>query len=93
MLLLEIYVDDEAKLTLHGLVQKNKERVDEQKKKERVDEGQSSEDASDTKEEGKEERVIVLRPLNMEDMRQPRSMCNNLVEKCQSFSKEICIWY
>ncbi|KAI7991353.1 ATPase family AAA domain-containing protein 1-A [Camellia lanceoleosa] len=49
---------------------KNKERVDEQKKKERVDEGQSSEDASDTKEEGKEERVIVLRPLNMEDMRQ-----------------------
>ncbi|KAI8009281.1 hypothetical protein LOK49_LG06G01719 [Camellia lanceoleosa] len=70
--------------------EKNKERVDEQKNKERVDEGELK--MLDTKEGGKEERVIVTRPLNMEDMRRPRSMCNNLVEKCQSFSKEICFW-
>ncbi|XP_010251600.1 PREDICTED: uncharacterized protein LOC104593453 isoform X2 [Nelumbo nucifera] len=36
-------------------------------------EGQNSEEASDTKEEGKEERVITLRPLNMEDMRQAKN--------------------
>ncbi|KAL7183697.1 hypothetical protein ACSBR2_025974 [Camellia fascicularis] len=64
---------------------KNKERVDEQKKKEIVDEAQSSEDASDTNEEGKEERVIALRPLNMEDMRQAKN------QVAASFATEGCI--
>uniref|UniRef100_F6H6J7 AAA+ ATPase domain-containing protein n=1 Tax=Vitis vinifera TaxID=29760 RepID=F6H6J7_VITVI len=43
------------------------------KKKQKADEGKSSEDASDTREEAKGERVIVLRPLNMEDMRQAKN--------------------
>ena len=44
-----------------------------QKKLQKADEGKSSEDASDTKEEAKGEKVIVLRPLNMEDMRQAKN--------------------
>ena len=44
-----------------------------QKKKQKADEGKSSEDASDTREEAKGEKVIVLRPLNMEDMRQAKN--------------------
>ena len=44
-----------------------------QEKKQKADEGQSSEDASDAKEEAKEEKEIVLRPLNMEDMRQAKN--------------------
>ncbi|GFY83295.1 P-loop containing nucleoside triphosphate hydrolases superfamily protein [Actinidia rufa] len=43
------------------------------KKKQKAEEGQSTDDASDPKEEGKEERVITLRPLNMEDMRQAKN--------------------
>ena len=39
----------------------------------KADEGKSSEDASDTREEAKGEKVIVLRPLNMEDMRQAKN--------------------
>ncbi|XAR71678.1 Adenosinetriphosphatase [Bertholletia excelsa] len=49
------------------------ERLKDMKKKQKAEEGQSTEDASDTKEEGKEERVITLRPLNMEDMRQAKN--------------------
>ena len=44
-----------------------------QKKKQKAEEGQSTDGASDPKEEGKEERVIILRPLNMEDMRQAKN--------------------
>ncbi|CAK9176935.1 unnamed protein product [Ilex paraguariensis] len=40
--------------------------------KQKTEEGQSSEDASDRK-EGREERAIILRPLNMEDMRQAKN--------------------
>ncbi|RVW94552.1 ATPase family AAA domain-containing protein 1-A [Vitis vinifera] len=46
---------------------------EDKKKKQKDDEGKSSEDASDTKEEAKGEKVIVLRPLNMEDMRQAKN--------------------
>ena len=42
-------------------------------KKQKSEEGTSSEDAADTKEEGKEESVIILRPLNMDDMRQAKN--------------------
>lgn len=40
--------------------------------KQKAEEGKSSEDASSTKED-KEEKVIALRPLNMEDMRQAKN--------------------
>uniref|UniRef100_A0A5B6Z620 AAA+ ATPase domain-containing protein n=1 Tax=Davidia involucrata TaxID=16924 RepID=A0A5B6Z620_DAVIN len=49
------------------------ERLKDMKRKQRAEEGQTSEDASDTKEEGKEEKVITLRSLNMEDMRQAKN--------------------
>ncbi|KAA8539987.1 hypothetical protein F0562_026679 [Nyssa sinensis] len=49
------------------------ERLKDMRKKQKAEEGQSSEDASDTKEEGKEEKEITLRPLNMEDMRQAKN--------------------
>ncbi|XP_057473254.1 uncharacterized protein LOC130761723 isoform X1 [Actinidia eriantha] len=49
------------------------ERLKDVKKKQKAEEGQSTDDASDPKEEGKEERVITLRPLNMEDMRQAKN--------------------
>ncbi|CAH2049307.1 unnamed protein product, partial [Thlaspi arvense] len=47
------------------------ERLKEREKK--AEEGKSVEDASNTKEENKEERAITLRPLNMEDMRHARN--------------------
>ncbi|KAL0403193.1 UNVERIFIED_CONTAM: Spastin [Sesamum radiatum] len=49
------------------------EREKDKEKKQRDKEGQSSEDASAPKEETKEEKVISLRPLNMEDMRQAKN--------------------
>lgn len=49
------------------------ERKKDLKKKQRADEGQSAEGHSDEKEEAAEERVIALRPLNMEDMRQAKN--------------------
>ncbi|KAF9671201.1 hypothetical protein SADUNF_Sadunf12G0022800 [Salix dunnii] len=49
------------------------ERVKDKEKKQKSEEGTSSEDAADTKEEGKEESVIILRPLNMDDMRQAKN--------------------
>eukprot|EP00258_Populus_trichocarpa_P026715 XP_024442734.1 ATPase family AAA domain-containing protein 1-A-like [Populus trichocarpa] len=49
------------------------ERVKDKEKKQKAEEGTSSEDAADTKEEGKEESVIILRPLNMDDMRQAKN--------------------
>ncbi|CAL9008780.1 unnamed protein product [Prunus brigantina] len=42
-------------------------------KKKREAQGKSTEDASETKEEEKEDREITLRALNMEDMRQARN--------------------
>ncbi|KAJ6687623.1 P-LOOP CONTAINING NUCLEOSIDE TRIPHOSPHATE HYDROLASES SUPERFAMILY PROTEIN [Salix koriyanagi] len=49
------------------------ERVKDKEKKQKDEEGSSSEDAADSKEEGKEENVIILRPLNMDDMRQAKN--------------------
>ncbi|KAL0318061.1 UNVERIFIED_CONTAM: Spastin [Sesamum angustifolium] len=49
------------------------ERLKDKEKKQRDVEGESSKDASATKEETKEEKVISLRPLNMEDMRQAKN--------------------
>ncbi|XWS37910.1 hypothetical protein CRYUN_Cryun19dG0085800 [Craigia yunnanensis] len=49
------------------------ERLKNLEKKRREEAGKSSEDASEIKEENKEERVITLRPLNMEDMRQAKN--------------------
>ncbi|XP_034925648.1 uncharacterized protein [Populus alba] len=49
------------------------ERVKDKEKKQKAEEGTSSEDAAHTKEEGKEESVIILRPLNMDDMRQAKN--------------------
>ncbi|XVF53495.1 hypothetical protein PTKIN_Ptkin05aG0103700 [Pterospermum kingtungense] len=49
------------------------ERLKDLEKKKREEAGNSSEDASETKEENKEERVITLRPLNMEDLRQAKN--------------------
>ncbi|KAL9374851.1 hypothetical protein Peur_031730 [Populus x canadensis] len=49
------------------------ERVKDKEKKQKAEEGTSSEDAADTTEEGKEESVIILRPLNMDDMRQAKN--------------------
>ncbi|XP_038687274.1 katanin p60 ATPase-containing subunit A1 isoform X2 [Tripterygium wilfordii] len=48
------------------------ERTKDLEKQQQVAEGQHSEDVSDTK-EGKEERVITLRPLNMEDFKQAKN--------------------
>ncbi|XP_044468134.1 calmodulin-interacting protein 111-like isoform X2 [Mangifera indica] len=54
-----------------------KERMKDMERKKREAAGKSSEGASDTKEggkeESKEERVIELRPLNMEDLRQAKN--------------------
>ncbi|KAA3459898.1 spastin [Gossypium australe] len=49
------------------------ERLKDQERKRREEASKNSEDASDTKEENEEERVIALRPLNMEDMRQAKN--------------------
>ena len=65
-----------------------------QKKKQKAEEGQSTDDASDPKEEGKEERVITLRPLNMEDMRQAKNQVTSLNEEFiyhQSLSNNSCV--
>ncbi|XVE64308.1 hypothetical protein DITRI_Ditri07aG0090700 [Diplodiscus trichospermus] len=49
------------------------ERLKDLEKKRREEAGKSSEDASEMKEEDKEEQVITLRPLDMEDMRQAKN--------------------
>uniref|UniRef100_M1BRP3 ATP binding protein n=2 Tax=Solanum TaxID=4107 RepID=M1BRP3_SOLTU len=49
------------------------ERKKDLEKKRSAEEGQSAEGNSDEKEEAAEERVITLRPLNMEDMRQAKN--------------------
>ncbi|KAJ9164245.1 hypothetical protein P3X46_023847 [Hevea brasiliensis] len=49
------------------------ERLKDKERKQKAEEGTSSEEASSTKEEDKGERVITLRPLNMEDMRQAKN--------------------
>ncbi|KAI9161404.1 hypothetical protein LWI28_017024 [Acer negundo] len=58
------------------------ERKKDLEKKRREETGKSSEDASDSKEEVKEEHVIILRSLNMEDMRQAKN------QVAASFSSE-----
>ncbi|KAF3432908.1 hypothetical protein FNV43_RR24010 [Rhamnella rubrinervis] len=49
------------------------ERLKDKEKKKEDAESKSSEDTSDAKAEDKEEQVITLRPLNMEDMRQAKN--------------------
>ncbi|KAJ6376005.1 hypothetical protein OIU77_000889 [Salix suchowensis] len=49
------------------------ERVKDKEKKQKSEEGTSSEDAANTKEEGEGENAIILRPLNMDDMRQAKN--------------------
>ncbi|XP_042481208.1 calmodulin-interacting protein 111 isoform X2 [Macadamia integrifolia] len=49
------------------------ERLKDLERKRRAEEEQTSEEGPDTTEEPKEERVITLRPLNMEDMRQAKN--------------------
>lgn len=49
------------------------ERLKDMEKKRRAQEGKSSEDVSNLQDEATEERVIALRPLNMEDMRQAKN--------------------
>ncbi|KAG8476329.1 hypothetical protein CXB51_033289 [Gossypium anomalum] len=49
------------------------ERLKDQERKRQEEASKNSEDASDTKDENEEERVIALRPLNMEDMRQAKN--------------------
>ncbi|XP_008234897.2 PREDICTED: ATPase family AAA domain-containing protein 1-A-like [Prunus mume] len=49
------------------------ERQKDMEKKKREAQGKSTEDASETKEEEKEDREITLRALNMEDMRQAKN--------------------
>ncbi|KAJ4957341.1 hypothetical protein NE237_014124 [Protea cynaroides] len=49
------------------------ERLKDLERKRRAEEGQTSEEGPDTKEEPKEGRVITLRPLNMEDMKQAKN--------------------
>lgn len=49
-----------------------------QEKKKREAQGKSTEDASETKEEEKEDQEITLRALNMEDMRQAKNQVTNL---------------
>lgn len=68
-----------------------------QEKKRTDSEGKSSEDASDAKEENREEIVINLRSLNMEDMKQAKNQVNKIksdfifknqvFETCESASK------
>ncbi|KAH6770916.1 P-loop containing nucleoside triphosphate hydrolases superfamily protein [Perilla frutescens var. hirtella] len=53
------------------LIQQEREKKDKEKKQ--IDAGQSSEDASASEEESKEEKVISLRHLNMEDFRQAKN--------------------
>ncbi|TYG43405.1 hypothetical protein ES288_D11G014000v1 [Gossypium darwinii] len=49
------------------------ERLKDQEKKRQEEAGKSTEDVTESKEEHKEERVVTLRPLNMEDMRQAKN--------------------
>ncbi|XP_057994232.1 uncharacterized protein LOC110664122 isoform X2 [Hevea brasiliensis] len=58
------------------------ERLKDLEKKQRAAEAQKSGQTADTKEDGKEERVITLRPLKMEDFRQAKN------QVAASFSSE-----
>ncbi|KAG8659095.1 hypothetical protein MANES_02G015400v8 [Manihot esculenta] len=58
------------------------ERLKDMEKKQRTAKAQKSGQSADTKEDGKEERVINLRPLNMEDFRQAKN------QVAASFSSE-----
>ncbi|CAI9092334.1 OLC1v1027537C2 [Oldenlandia corymbosa var. corymbosa] len=60
------------------------ERQKDMEKKQRTEEKQSSDDASVSNEVDKEERVINLRPLNMEDMKQAKNQVLQLAD-CFSF--------
>ncbi|KAL3834296.1 hypothetical protein ACJIZ3_009032 [Penstemon smallii] len=55
------------------LIQQERKKDKEKQKRDEADASVSKEDASVSKEETKEEKVISLRPLNMEDMRQAKN--------------------
>ncbi|KAJ7974114.1 p-loop containing nucleoside triphosphate hydrolases superfamily protein [Quillaja saponaria] len=67
------------------------ERLKDLEKKKRDTEGQSSEDSSDTKGD-KEDRVISLRPLNMEDMRQAKNQVAASFAAEGSIMSELTQW-
>ncbi|KAL3837725.1 hypothetical protein ACJIZ3_022316 [Penstemon smallii] len=68
------------------------ERQKDKEKKQRDDEEQSSEDAPAPKEEMKEEKVISLRPLNMEDMRQAKNQVAASFASEGSVMNELTQW-
>ncbi|KAL2454483.1 P-loop containing nucleoside triphosphate hydrolase superfamily protein [Abeliophyllum distichum] len=70
------------------------ERQKDMEKKQKDQEGQSSQDdsASASKEETKEERVITLRPLNMEDMRQAKNQVSASFASEGSVMSELEQW-
>ncbi|CAK7324826.1 unnamed protein product [Dovyalis caffra] len=68
------------------------ERVKEKAKKQKAEESTSSEDAANTKEEGKEENVIILRPLNMDDMRQAKNQVASSFATEGSVMNELKQW-
>lgn len=68
------------------------ERQKDMKKKQDVEEEQSSEDASDIKDENEEERVITLRSLNMEDMRQAKNQVSASFASEGSVMSELKQW-
>ncbi|CAA2969820.1 nuclear valosin-containing -like [Olea europaea subsp. europaea] len=68
------------------------ERQKDMEKKQKDEEGQSSRDDSAPKEETKEERVITLRPLNMEDMRQAKNQVSASFASEGSVMSELEQW-
>ncbi|XVF50913.1 hypothetical protein PTKIN_Ptkin04bG0141800 [Pterospermum kingtungense] len=68
------------------------ERLKDLEKKRREEAGKSAEDASETKEEDKEERVISLRALNMEDMRQAKNQVAASFASAGSIMGELKQW-
>ncbi|KAJ7969859.1 p-loop containing nucleoside triphosphate hydrolases superfamily protein [Quillaja saponaria] len=67
------------------------ERLKDMEKKRTDAEGQSSEDSSDKK-EGKEDKVITLRPLDMEDMRQAKNQVAASFASDGSIMSELKHW-
>ncbi|OVA16930.1 AAA+ ATPase domain [Macleaya cordata] len=71
------------------------ERLKDLEKKKKAEEGQNAEESSDKnegKEESKEERVITLRPLNMEDMRQAKNQVAPSFASEGSIMSELTQW-
>ncbi|CAI9767689.1 unnamed protein product [Fraxinus pennsylvanica] len=68
------------------------ERQKDMEKKQKDEGGQSSQDDTASKEETKEERVITLRPLNMEDVRQAKNQVSASFASEGSVMNELEQW-